>query len=130
VDEHGGGVENEVLRCGGCQRVRVGIRMQLIVRVVAGWVCLACRLRLCAHDSVGQLVDLVLERPLWDGTVDEWPGRPGVGVLVLLLGGVLEEMGGEVEGAGRAQDADEVGVFGELGVERGGDEHARVHRCT
>jgi len=44
-------------------------------------------------------------------------GRPGVGVLVLLLGGVLEV--GEVEGAGRAQDADKVGVFGELGVERG-----------
>ena len=78
------------------------------------------------RDGLCQMLDLVVERPLWDGAIDERPGCPCVGVGV--LSGVVEEMGGEVEGAGGAQDTDEVGVFGELGVQRGGDEHT-PHCC-
>jgi hypothetical protein len=40
-------------------------------------------------------------------------GQGGVAVLC----GVVKEVCGEVEGAGRAQDADEVGVFSELGMQ-------------
>ena len=75
------------------------------------------------RDGLCQVLDLVVERPFWDATIDERPGCPRVGVGVLC--GVVEEMGGEVEGAGGAQDTDEVG---ELGVQRGGDEHT-LHCC-
>jgi hypothetical protein len=60
VDEHGASVEDEVARCCGRQRVCV----------------LTCCL-LC------QVLDLVMEGPFWDGTVDERPGCPRVGVAVL-----------------------------------------------
>ena len=80
------------------------------------------------HDGLAQLPYLVFERPFWDGTVDEGPVRPRVDVfllfLALVLGGVLEEVAGEIERSRRAQCTDEVGVLCELGVQRSGDEHA------
>lgn len=67
-----------------------------------------------------QLANFFVDGPFRYGTVDEWPKCPRVLVGVLLC--MAEEMGGEIERAGRAQDADETGVVGEFGVECGGDE--------
>lgn len=66
------------------------------------------------RDGLGEVLDLVCECPFGNGAVDERPQRPGD--VVAVVGGVEEEMCGEVEGAGRAECTDQVGVGGELGV--------------
>ena len=80
MDEHGAAVEDEVGRCCGGPRVpaRVGTRV------------LTCR-----------LLGLVVEGPLWDGTVDERPGprRSCVGrTRASLLSCVWIEVVGDVTG--------------------------------
>ena len=116
VDEDGAGVADEQVRRGECHAIEIRVRVEPALVVTR---------RVVAQDGLAELHDLVREGPLGDRAVDERPLCPCLVAVV-----AAEEVRGEVERAGGAEDADEAGVLCQLGVQGSGDMHAPGGHCV